>query len=102
MNYPYLRPCAPGTGEGVRAVVAEYAEHGRVNQLVIDDPGPGHPPDLFGDRILPNGRDADKVDDGVVKSHIRKRFLQRIMKGRPFGSSFRVADAWKITYRKEN
>lgn len=72
MDFLYLLPRAVGEGKGVRAVVAQHAEDGRVNKLVIDDPGPGHPPDLSGDRILPDGRDADQVDDGVLQFHIQR------------------------------
>lgn len=71
MDFPDMDPRSPGEGEGVCAVVAEDAEHGRIDKLVIDDPGPGHPPNLFGDRIFADGRDADQVDNGVVKFHVQ-------------------------------
>ena len=68
----------PGTlrkGKGGGAVIPNNAEHGCIDQLVIDHLGTRQPPDFSGDRVFPDSRDADEVDDGVVEFHTDPRVL---------------------------
>ncbi len=65
-----MPPCVLRKGKGGCAVIPNNAEHGRIDQVVIDHLGTRHPPDFSGDRVFPDGRDADEVDDGMVEFHI--------------------------------
>jgi len=64
-----MLPGALRKGEGRCAVIADNAVHRSIDQLVIDHLGARHPPDFFGDRVFPNGRNADEIDDGVAEIH---------------------------------
>ena len=68
-------PCALREGKGGSAIIPDNAKHGKIDQLVIDHLGPRQPPDFFGDRVFPDGRDADEVDDGIVEFHTGPRVL---------------------------
>ena len=70
-----MLPGAPRKGKGGGAVIPNHAEHGRIDQVVIDHLGTRHPPDFSGDGVFPDGRDADEVDDGVVEFHTGPRVL---------------------------
>ena len=53
-----MLPCAPRNGKGGGAIIPNHAEYGNIDQPVIDHLGPYQPPDFFGDRVFPNGRNA--------------------------------------------
>jgi hypothetical protein len=56
-------------GKGGGAVIPHHAEHGHIDLLVIDHLGTRQSPDGSGDRVFPDGRDADEVDDSIVELH---------------------------------